>query len=187
MITSNASKIAEQLKKIHEDTVRKLEYMVQSYVYEVIAEKAVDLTPYGDADRYAEWYDRRFEAYSYERRPGLAKGSWSAFVVKGIDMGTTSRSAVIYSNVGSAVSGALYDTRSGSGAKAKMQAQLEGYELGNVIFIRNTQSYVNRGNDLGIGLEQGRSKEQAPDGILGPLSKLVDAYRFPFKDVFDRG
>jgi hypothetical protein len=186
MITINADKLAEQLKKIHEETVRKLEHMVQEYVYEVIAEKAVDHTPYGDAVTYAELYERRNSLYSYQERPGLAKGSWSVLIPKGIDMTSTSRSAIVYSNVGSTVSGRLYDTELGSGAKAKMQAQLGGYTLGDTVIVRNDLPYVGGSNALGKGLEAGQSK-QAPQGIMGPMKSLIAAYSFPFKDVFDRG
>ncbi len=186
MITINADKLAEQLKKIHEDTVRKLEHMVQEYVYEVIAEKAVDHTPYGDAVTYAELYERRNNLYGYQERPGLAKGSWSVFIPKGVDFAAKSKSVTIYSDAGSTVSGALYDTELGSGAKAKMQAQLEGYKIGDLVIVRNTQPYVSIGNALGKGLESGHSK-QAPQGIMGPMESLIAAYSFPFKDVFDRG
>ena len=77
MITSNASKIAEELRQYQEEVKRKLTHMVKSYVSE-LAESAVGATPLGDSTKHLAWYQRRFNSTGLQPIEGLAKASLDA-------------------------------------------------------------------------------------------------------------
>ena len=58
MISADVSKVIEELKAYHQETVRKLTHMVREFSY-IISKTAIENTPLGDAEEYFDLYQRR--------------------------------------------------------------------------------------------------------------------------------
>lgn len=81
MITTNASKIAQQLQEYKKEVKRKLEGMVAKFAYEVTL-KASESTPMGDPSgidsnaRYRRYYEKRSEDYGLPIEAGWHRSAW---------------------------------------------------------------------------------------------------------------
>ena len=158
MITSNASKIAEELRQYQEEVKRKLTHMVKSYVSE-LAESAVDATPLGDSTKYLGWYEARFEDTGLRPEEGLAKGGWTVVV---------NRNSVPFIQ--------NYGVGSGSAALDNVKGGLSSFSLGDSITLGNAVPYISL-------LENGYSL-QAPEGITSIVMKV---YRPDLVRYFQQG
>ncbi len=158
MITSNASKIAEELRQYQEEVKRKLTHMVKSYVSE-LAESAVGATPLGDSTKHLDWYQRRFKSTDLQPKEGLAKGGWTVVV---------NRSSVPFIQ--------NYGVGSGSAALDNVKGGLSSFSLGDSITLGNAVPYISL-------LENGYSL-QAPEGITSIVMKV---YRPDLVRYFQQG
>lgn len=185
MIDSNVDQLSSQLKKIHEETIKKMENMVFGFITDTIVEPAVNLTPYGEINENTEGlYERRFDRYGWAIRPGLAKGGWKVRLETGYDA-SLSGSPVTYDTDNS---GLVYDDPHGSQSKSYAANMAERYKLGQTIVVVNTTPYVAKsGINNGDSLESGYSK-QAPNGIMDPLlATIMRSYQADLKRYFDAG
>lgn len=162
----DASELLKSLEEAKQKIKNKLEFMVQEVVYDALAVPAIDITPYGDLEKFYSLYEYRNKTFRLPMAAGLAKGGWSI-------------NFNINPNYGS---GSEYvDTASGSLSKSRIQSQLDQYKLGNIINLYNATSYVSF-NFNGKSLESGYSP-QAPQGIRIPT---IDAFMGLYKGVMQR-
>ena len=76
MISADVSKVIEELKAYHQDTIRRMENMVRGFSY-IISKTAIENTPIGDAKKYFDLYQMRLtDGSGLKPEAGWAKGSW---------------------------------------------------------------------------------------------------------------
>jgi len=151
MIKCDTSKLEEQLKKFHEEAVKKLEGMVRKFSYWVTI-SATRYTPLGNSERFADLYALREERYNLEPKEGFARGSWQI----SLD-GTLEQQE-------------LYGIGSGGAAVDAAIINLMNYNLGETIIIGNTGPYI-------MKLEKNDSKQTNDNGIMAPtLSDITNIY-----------
>lgn len=146
MVTANFAEVAASLRKAKEEIDRRLENMVKKFAYHVVL-VAVENTPYGDLNKYFDYYQKRitdssWQSYGLEAQPGFAQGSWQA---------NTSGSFAFQEN---------YGAGAGDVAARGVMSSLVTYKLGKTVYIGNTGPYIQ-------SLENGGSP-QAPMGIMQP-------------------
>jgi len=153
--TTNLEASLQQYKELLE---QKLRDIAQAFAYRV-AVSAIDITPYGDAARYAEYYKQRNREKGYRMEPGLAKGSW-----------------VVSLNTQSSLGAVAYDSSSGSQAKQAAMTGTRGMKLGDSIIVNNSLDYISN-------LDNGYSV-QAPYGIRKPaLEQIKAVYKIDIQRV----
>jgi len=127
----------------------------------VVAQSAIEVTPYGDVDRYRGLYEYRKATKGYEIQAGLAKGSWT------VQVGSSASKGAIF-----------YDDRQGSEALGSAIGNVQSFKLGDSIYINNTLDYIKQ-------LENGYS-QQAPQGMLKPALEHIKAvYKINLQQVLD--
>jgi len=156
MITVDVSKVLEELKAYHQDTVRRLEKMVVGFSYE-IAKTAIEKTPLGDAKKYFEWYQSRKYLSPEE---GFARGSWQANTSGDFSIQT------------------IYGANSGSEALSLVKSDLTNYKLGESVFVGNKGFYIRQ-------LENNYSSQTNNLGIMQPtLDSIMQTYQVDLVRLF---
>jgi hypothetical protein len=151
MVTFDSEDFQKQLQDIAKRFRERLEKGVEKFAYKT-ADIFIQSTPYGDIDKYYDYYEERQLEYGFRMQPGLAKGSWL------LSTGQPAFSEEV-----------AYDTRSGSKSQARAQMTAQEYVLGETIYLTNSVPYI-------IDLERGQSR-QAPAGMLQlSMTKLVNLY-----------
>lgn len=179
-ISVDASELLKRLEQAKQKIKSKLEFMVQEVVYDALAVPAIDITPYGNLDKFYQMYAYRQQTYGFPLSAGLAKGGWNVRVSPGsLGSGGSMNTA---SPTFGIMAGMQVDTESGSLSKSRIQAQLDYYKLGNPVIVYNRIPYVNKSFGLGKSLESGYSS-QAPQGIRIPT---IDAFMGLYKTVMQR-
>ena len=110
MISADVSKVLEELKAYHQDTIRRMENMVRGFSY-IISKTAIENTPIGDAEQYIKLYELRQGRTGLEPKEGFARGSWQVNTSGQFSMQ------------------AIYRVNSGGQALALVKADLASYKL----------------------------------------------------------
>jgi len=164
-VTCNADELAKQLEALTADTQQRMENMARKFSYGV-ASSAVDYTPLGDSEKYANLYQMRQQIWGLQPVEGYARGSWQV----ALD-GTLERQE-------------LYGIGSGDTALGAVNTHLMNYRLGEDILIGNPAEYI--GHLEGIGGPP--SSRQAPNGIMEPATeKIMKFYQFKLDDYYNSG
>lgn len=179
-LSVDASELLKSLEEAKQKIKNKLEFMVQEVVYDSLAVPAIDNTPYGNLDRYYSLYVYRSHMYGFPLSAGVAKGGWNIRTAYGSLGADGSRNTT--SSTFGIMSGMLADSENGGISKARIQAQLDHFELGNPVVLYNRVPYVYRYFNLGQSLESGHSP-QAPQGIRIPTE---EAFMSLYKSVMQR-
>lgn len=155
-IKADTTALEMSLMKAAGSIALKLKGMVQGFSYEFTL-KAIENTPLGDSDTYADLYRLRQQRYGLEPVEGFAQGSWQ------VDFDKQLTAQELYS---------------GSAAGSAAKINLMNYNLGQTVYIGNTGPYIR-------ALENGYS-DQAPDGMMKPtLEQVQAAYKIELKRYYD--
>ena len=167
MVSADVSKVLEELKAYHQDTVRRLERMVQGFAY-TISQTAIANTPLGNAapeseGGYFELYKLRQNRTQLAPEEGFARGSWQ--------VNTTGQFSMQ----------ALYGDTSGMEALTMVKADLNSYKLGQTLFIGNKGFYIKL-------LENNYSQQTNNLGIMQPtLDSIMRTYQVDLVRLFKEG
>lgn len=162
MITVDVSKVLEELKAYHKDTVRRLENMVKGFSY-IISKTAIEKTPLGDAETYFKLYELRQGRTGLEPTEGFARGSWQV---------NTSGQFSIQT---------IYGTTSGTEALSFVKSDLSNYKLGDTVFVGNKGFYIKL-------LENNYSDQTMGMGIMQPtLDSIMQTYQVDLVRLFKEG
>lgn len=170
-ISCDTSKLEQSLKKFHEETVRKLEGMVQIFSYWVTWE-AIENTPIGSITEDNEWmYNLPSRLRVLPAEVGSAKGGWT--------ISFNGPTKIIFP-----------ERANGEGAEnTKNNADIDSqkYKLGDTVFIMNSVRYVaSDGWTLPkFGSLEGGYSSQAPNGIMEPtLHAIYGIYRSELNEYY---
>lgn len=142
MITCDTSALEKQLQEFHKEAVRKLEGMVQKFIF-TLSFTAIDNTPLGDAELYLDAYVERMFSLGLQPIEGFARGSWQ--VTFDSD----------YPEVQE-----LYGQSSGKVAESAIKIHLMNYKLGQSVYVSNVGPYIEKlennwsGQTMGMGITQ---------------------------------
>ncbi len=162
MISVDVSKVLEELKAYHQDTVRRLENMVKGFSY-IISKTAIEKTPLGDAETYFKLYELRQGRTGLEPTEGFARGSWQVNTSGEFSMQ------------------AIYGVNSGSEALSLVKSDLGTYKLGESVFIGNKGFYIRQ-------LENNYSSQTNNLGIMQPtLDSIMQTYQVDLVRLFNEG
>ena len=162
MISADVSKVLEELKAYHADTIRRMENMVRGFAY-TISQTAIENTPLGDAETFFKLYERRKKRIGLEPIEGFAKGSWQV---------NTSGQFSIQ---------AIYGVNSGSEALSLIKTDLDSYKLGDTLYIGNRGFYIDM-------LENNYSSQTQGMGIMQPtLDSIMQTYKVDLVRLFKEG
>ncbi len=161
MISLDVQSLKKDLLKHRENMVKRLENVAKDFSI-AVAYIAVDESPYGDSEKYANWYQSRQKTSGYLPVEGLAKGSWT------ISIGSQENSGA-----------GFYQEPTGESAKEAASLRIEGYKLGQDVYIQNSINY--------IGILNDGYSPQAPDGIIKPtLNQLENVYAINIQASFKK-
>lgn len=171
-ITCDTSKLEQSLKKFHEETVRKMQGMVQLFSYWVTWE-AIENTPIGTLTEANEWmYNLPSRLRVLPAEVGSAKGGWT------ISFNGPTR--IIFPERAT--------DENALNIKNNADTDSQKYKLGDTVFIMNSVRYVaSEGWTLPKfkSLESGYS-DQAPNGIMEPtLHAIYGIYRSDLKSYYE--
>ena len=160
MISADVSKVLEELKAYHADTVRRLENMVRGFSY-IISKTAIENTPLGDAEEYFDLYQRRLtDGSGLKPEAGWAKGSWQ---------------------VNETGQFSIQQVYSAGEALNLIKADLGSYKLGDALYIGNTGYYIRL-------LENNSSKQTNKLGIMQPtLDSIMQTYKVDLPRLYKEG
>lgn len=159
MITVDVSKVLEELKAYHQDTIRRLENMVKGFSY-IISQTAIENTPLGNAEKYFALYQSRQGRTGLEPTEGFARGSWQVNTSGEFSMQT------------------LYGANSGSEALSLIKSDLANYKLGESVFVGNKGFYIK-------ALENNYSSQTNNLGIMQPtLESIMQTYQVDLVRLF---
>ena len=160
MISADVSKVLEELKAYHADTIRRMENMVRGFSY-IISKTAIENTPIGDAKKYFDLYQRRLtDGSGLKPEAGWAKGSWQ---------------------VNETGQFSIQQVYSGGEALNLIKADLGSYKLGDTLYIGNTGYYIRL-------LENNSSKQTNKLGIMQPtLDSVMRTYQVDLPRLFLEG
>lgn len=162
MISVDVSKVLEELKAYHKDTVRRLENMVVGFAY-TISQTAIEKTPLGDSEKYFKLYELRQGRTGLDPTEGFARGSWQV---------NTSGEFSIQT---------IYGANSGSEALALVKSDLGNYKLGDSVFVGNKGFYIRQ-------LENNYSSQTNQLGIMQPtLDSIMQTYQVDLVRLFNGG
>lgn len=178
MISCDTSKLEAELKKFHEEAVRKLEGMVELFSYWVTFE-AIENTPFGDDASYARLYNNPARlAITKNAKAGNAKGGWA------IEMNKPYSSSWFMQA----------DNEVADNVKWAADQRSQNYKLGDVVYITNNVPYVSidgwpydtyKNGSAVRSLESGAST-QAPFGIMEPtLHAVMGIYQSDLKKYYE--
>ena len=160
MISADVSKVLEELKAYHQDTIRRMENMVRGFSY-IISKTAIENTPIGDAKEYFDLYQRRLtDGSGLKPEAGWARGSWQ---------------------VNETGQFSIQQVYSGGEALNLIKADLGSYKLGDTLYIGNTGYYIRL-------LENNSSKQTNKLGIMRPtLDSIMQTYKVDLPRLFREG
>lgn len=179
MISCDTSKLEAELKKFHEEAVRKLEGMVEIFSYKITFE-AIENTPFGDADKYIDLYTNklRLNMTNQDADAGRAKGGWV------IEMNKPYTSWWFMKA----------DNENATNVKWAADQRSQNYKLGDTVYITNNVPYMATDgwpydtykNGAPVrSLESGAS-DQAPFGIMEPtLNAIFGIYESDLKNYYE--
>jgi hypothetical protein len=176
-ISCDTSKLEQSLKKFHEETVRKLEGMVQIFSYWVTWE-AIENTPFGDDVEYVALYNTKARMQVLKNaKAGMAKGGWI------IEMNKPYTSHWFMQA----------DTENAENVKKSAEYRSENYKLGDTVYITNNVPYVSSDawpydtykNGSPVRSLEGGASSQAPNGIMEPtLHAIYGIYRSELNEYY---
>ena len=160
MISADVSKVIEELKAYHQDTIRRMENMVRGFSY-IISKTAIENTPIGDAEEYFDLYQRRLtDGSGLKPEAGWARGSWQVN-----ETGQLS----------------IQQVYSAGEALTLIKADLGSYKLGDTLYIGNTGYYIRL-------LENNSSKQTNNLGIMQPtLDSIMQTYKVDLPRLYKEG
>lgn len=162
MISVDVSKVLEELRAYHQDTVRRLENMVRGFSY-IISKTAIENTPLGSAEEFFKLYERRQNTLGLDPVEGFARGSWQ--------VNTTGQFSMQ----------AIYGANSGSEALTLIKTDLESYKLGDTVYVGNKGFYIRL-------LENNYSSQTNNLGIMQPtLDSIMQTYQVDLVRLFREG
>ena len=162
MISADVSKVLEELKAYHQDTIRRMENMVRGFAY-IISKTAIENTPLGNSEEYFKLYELRQGRTGLEPVEGFARGSWQ--------VNTTGQFSMQ----------AIYGVDSGGQALALVKADLGSYKLGDTVFVGNKGFYIRL-------LENNYSSQTNELGIMQPtLDSIMQTYKVDLPRLFREG
>lgn len=162
MISVDVSKVLEELKAYHQDTVRRLENMVRGFSY-IISKTAIENTPLGSAEEFFKLYELRQSRLGLDPVEGFARGSWQ--------VNTTGQFSMQ----------AIYGANSGSEALTLIKTDLESYKLGDTVYVGNKGFYIRL-------LENNYSSQTNNLGIMQPtLDSIMQTYQVDLVRLFREG
>lgn len=163
-VTCDTSKLEQDLKKFHEEAVRKMEGMVKIFTYEVTFE-AIENTPFGNVTDYGKLYNNFIRLKTLPPEAGSAKGGWT--------ISFNGPTKIIFPE--RAVD------ENALNIKSNADNDSQKYKLGDDVYIMNSVRYVASDgwpyetykNGAPVrSLESGAS-EQAPYGIMEPTLHAI--------------
>ena len=159
MISADVSKVLEELKAYHADTIRRMENMVRGFAY-TISQTAIENTPIGDAEQYIKLYELRQGRTGLEPVEGFARGSWQ---------------------VNETGQFSIQQVYSAGEALNLIKADLGSYKLGDTLYIGNTGYYIRL-------LENNYSSQTNNLGIMQPtLDSIMQTYKVDLPRLFREG
>ena len=162
MISADVSKVLEELKAYHQDTIRRMENMVRGFAY-IISKTAIENTPLGNSEEYFKLYELRQGRTGLEPVEGFARGSWQ--------VNTTGQFSMQ----------AIYGVDSGGQALALVKADLGSYKLGDTVFVGNKGFYIRL-------LENNYSDQTNELGIMQPtLDSIMQTYKVDLPRLYKEG
>lgn len=162
MISADVSKVLEELKAYHQDTVRRLENMVRGFSY-IISKTAIENTPIGNAEEFFKLYELRQNRLGLEPTEGFARGSWQV------------------STTGQFNIQEFYTVNSGNAALSLIKSNLASYKLGQTLFVGNKGFYIKL-------LENNYSSQTNELGIIKPtLDSIMQTYQVDLVRLFKEG
>lgn len=162
MISVDVSKVLEELRAYHQDTVRRLENMVRGFSY-IISKTAIENTPLGSAEEFFKLYELRQNRLGLDPLEGFARGSWQ--------VNTTGQFSMQ----------AIYGANSGSEALTLIKTDLESYKLGDTVYVGNKGFYIRL-------LENNYSSQTNNLGIMQPtLDSIMQTYQVDLVRLFRGG
>jgi hypothetical protein len=158
-VTCDTSKLEENLKKFHEEAVRKMEGMVRKFSH-IAAWTAIDNTPIGDSMKWEDLYDLRKRTIGLEPIEGFAKGSWRVSTDGTLEMQT------------------LYGQDSDEMAASLIKQDLMDYKLGETVMISNFGPYI-------LELEKNFDKYGRGAPIIEPtMFSIYRTYQLSLDDYY---
>lgn len=167
MIKCDTSKLEQQLKKFHEEAIKKLEGMVKRFTFSIVS-KAIDNTPIGSLEANLDLYlkrqtDSQWQSYGLQPIPGFAKGSWRVSLDGTLEMQE------------------LYGVAAGETAGDLSRAEMSSYKLGDTIMISNFGPYIRNINNP----SDRASKQTQGQGVLPPtLDAIMNIYQYRLDDYY---
>jgi hypothetical protein len=158
MLSLDSKELEEQLLSLVNAYSNAFEKGVEKFAVDATA-LFVDATPYGNTEKYYNFYVERYKEYGFEIRPGLAKGSWSVTTGSFYSLGAID-----------------YDQRNGYKSKIRAKATAQEYVLGEDIYITNSVPYIGK-------LQNGYSR-QLPTGFRPTVDQVVALYNTDWKKYF---
>lgn len=158
-VTCDTSKLEQDLKKFHEEAVRKMEGMVRKFSH-IVAWTAIDNTPLGDSVRWEPLYLLRQKNIGLEPIEGFAKGSWRVSTDGTLEMQT------------------LYGQDSDEMAASLIQSDLMTYKLGETVMISNFGPYI-------LELEKNFDRYNKQQPIIAPtMDSIYKTYQLSLDDYY---
>ena len=160
MVSADVSKVLEELKAYHADTIRRMENMVRGFSY-IISKTAIENTPIGDAKEYFDLYQRRLtDGSGLKPEAGWARGSWQ---------------------VNETGQFSIQQVYSGGEALNLIKADLGSYKLGDTVFVGNKGFYIKL-------LENNYSSQTNELGIMQPtLDSIMQTYKVDLPRLYNEG
>jgi hypothetical protein len=158
-VSCDTSKLEENLKKFHEEAVRKMQGMVQKFSH-IVAWTAIDNTPIGDSLKWEDLYQKRYDEIGLEPIEGFAKGSWRVSMDGTLEMQT------------------LYGQDSDEMAASLIKQDLNQYKLGETVMISNFGPYI-------VELEKNFTRYNKQQPIMQPtLESIYRTYQLSLDDYY---
>jgi hypothetical protein len=175
-VTCNLDELLNSLKKLEEEVTRKLEGMVEIFIYNITVQ-AIDNTPYGNIEDYAKLYQAYARRRSLPAEAGAAKGGWMVTM--------NEPSPYMFIDVA--------DSSLAANTKGYAATATTFYKLGQDVYISNNIPYVSNegwpykhykdGSPV-KSLESGGS-DQAPQGIMKPtLASIIGVYQLKLDEYY---
>lgn len=159
MITIDASKLIKSLEEAKLLIKKRLEHMVIRFTLDA-THSAIGFTPLGDSVTFEDWYKARTLLPQVE---GIAKGNWQVSLTGGMSL--------------QLISG----QDSGDAAERIAFDKMQGFQLGNTVYLGNTAPYFD-------ALENNSSKQTGGKGIKAPtLAVVTGVYSLNLSEYYKQG
>jgi hypothetical protein len=158
-VTCNLDEVLASIKKLEEEVTRKLEGMVEIFVYN------------GNAVQNARYYNSPARLKWFMPIEGSAKGGWT------VTMETPSRVLVPL----------RADSENAINTKEDAERDSKAYKLGETVYIMNSVPYVATAGftSPSFGSLEGGYSAQAPQGIMGPtVDSILNVYQLKLNEYY---